>query len=565
MRSTTATRVLALVPVLMALVVAAAPEAPAHEGHDHGAPPLPVSKSIAPRADASSADFEAVVVARDRTLVIHLDTFRTNEPVEGAAIEIDTPAGVLKPKPVAKEPGTYAVAAPFVATPGRYDLAVTLDVNGTVDILAATLVIPSLLPKEADVRVTSWLTDPAFAESVKRHIIETSSSNWTMLVFAFIAGAVLTRLLWPRRIRQSAAGVLVAFALVAAGADHALAEAAAPVARADIGRDIAQRFPDGALFVPKPTQRILAVRTIFTEDREHRRTVEMPGRIVPSPNASGLVQASVGGRLFPPDGGFKALGTRVKAGDTLAHVRPPLPLADALTIAEQSREIDQRISILARRVERLRSIEQVIAKSQLEEAELELAGLRIRRASLDRGRLDSEALVAPVDGVLAMSNAVAGQIAEPNAVIFQIVDPDQLWIEALSYDAPTLRGGARGQLPNGRTLELVHVGTGLADRNQATPAHFSITGGSAGLRAGQFLTVFAATADTRRGVAVPREAVLRGSNGQSLVFEHSNAERFVPRDVRIEPLDGANVLIVAGIEPGRRIVTQGAELLNQIR
>jgi membrane fusion protein, heavy metal efflux system len=66
-------------------------------------------------------------------------------------------------------------------------------------------------------------------------------------------------------------------------------------------------------------------------------------------------------------------------------------------------------------------------------------------------------------------------------------------------------------------------------------------------------------------VAVPREAVLRGSNGQSLVFEHSNPERFVPREVRVEPLDGAKVLIVAGVEPGRRIVTQGAELLNQIR
>jgi hypothetical protein len=64
---------------------------------------------------------------------------------------------------------------------------------------------------------------------------------------------------------------------------------------------------------------------------------------------------------------------------------------------------------------------------------------------------------------------------------------------------------------------------------------------------------------------VPREAVLRGANGQSLVYEHTNAERFVAREVRVEPLDGAHVLIVAGIAPGRRIVTQGAELLNQIR
>ncbi len=44
--------------------------------------------------------------------------------------------------------------------------------------------------------------------------------------------------------------------------------------------------------------------------------------------------------------------------------------------------------------------------------------------------------------------------------------------------------------------------------------------------------------EKRTGIAVPRTSVLRGSNGQSLVYEHTNAERFVPREVRTEPLDG---------------------------
>jgi len=79
------------------------------------------------------------------------------------------------------------------------------------------------------------------------------------------------------------------------------------------------------------------------------------------------------------------------------------------------------------------------------------------------------------------------------------------------------------------------------------------------------MTVLATTTDERTGIAVPREAVLRGANGQSIIYEHSNAERFVPREVRIEQLDAARVLIIAGVEPGKRIVTQGAELLNQIR
>lgn len=553
---------LRVLQVLIACLVFATSGGRAHEGHDHGAPPPPVSKTIAPRIDASSGDFEVVVVARGDQMVVHLDSFRTNEPIDGAELEIDTPAGVLTPKPIAKEPGTYAVTAPFLAKPGTYDLAITVNARGTVDILAATLTIPESGGSSADGgQKTTGVVNSAIAREVRRQIAGASGDVWVYLVLGFIAGIAAARLPWRRRPKQ-VQGILLAFAaiaLVTAGPVHAESKAGSR------GRDIAQRFPDGALFVPKPTQRLLGLRTVFTEDGEHRRTVELPGRVVPSPNASGLVQASVGGRLFPANGGFKSLGTTVKAGDVLAYVRPPLSLADASAQAQQARELDQQISIVSRKVERLRSIERVIARGQLEDAELELKGLTTRRATLDRVKSEPEALVAPVDGVLASANAVAGQMAEPNAVIFQIIDPNRLWIEALSYDAQTLVGGARGQLPDGRTIALEHAGTGFADRNQAIPVHFSITDGSAGLRAGQFLTVLATTADVRRGIAVPREAVLRGSNGQSLVYEHSNAERFVPREVRIEPLDGAHVLIVAGIEAGRRVVTQGAELLGQIR
>ena len=89
----------------------------AHEGHDHGAPPPPVSVTIAPRADASSADFELVAIARSAKLRIYLDTFRGNEPVEGAEIEVDGPGGTVKA--TATPDGAYALDAPWLARPGR--------------------------------------------------------------------------------------------------------------------------------------------------------------------------------------------------------------------------------------------------------------------------------------------------------------------------------------------------------------------------------------------------------------------------------------------------------------
>ncbi len=554
MRSSIAHKV-ALALLTLVLVVAVAP-AHAHEGHDHGAPPPPVSSTIAPRADASSTDFEIVLIARGDKLAVFLDTFRENQPVDGAAIEIDALGSVLTP--IADGPGSYSVAAPFLAKPGSYDLAMTVSANGIVDILTATLKIPEESRKPAGGRLFPGI-DPATAQEVGARSVSENAPWLIAVALGFLGGVLATT--WFGRRRRAIAGLIVSGVLPFAFASDGSAAEPATFAV----RDVSQRFADGALFVPKPTQRILGLRTIFTETKPHRGSIELPGRVIPDPNASGLVQASVGGRLVPPAGGFKPLGTRVKTGDILAYVRPPIASADLTTQQQQSRELEQQISVVARKVERFRTIQQVIAKSQLEDAELELKGLQARRANLERANKEPEPLLTPVDGVIAASNAVAGQMAEPNSIIFQIVDPSRLWVEALSFEPQVMSGAAQGLFSGGRAVDLVHVGTGLADRNQSVPIHFAIKSDSAGLRAGQFMTVLATTSDERTGIAVPREAVLRGANGQNIVYEHSNAERFVPREVRIEQLDALRVLIIAGVGPARRIVTQGAELLNQIR
>jgi membrane fusion protein, heavy metal efflux system len=249
----------------------------------------------------------------------------------------------------------------------------------------------------------------------------------------------------------------------------------------------------------------------------------------------------------------------------MALVQPAISAADVTTQQQQARELDQNIALVQRRLERLRPIANVIARSQIEDAELELKGLKERRANLDRAPREPERLLAPVDGVVAAAQATPGQVVEVNAIIFQIVNPDRLWIEALTFDALAGAKTATARLNDGRALKLDYQGTGFADRNQAIPIHFAVNESTRGLRMGQLLTVLAETEETRTGIAVPRTAVVRAGNGLSIVYEHANAERFVPREVRVEPLDAERVLVISGLEPSKRIVTQGVELLNQIR
>src|ERR1700712_4714974 len=121
--------------------------AAAHEGHEHAAaPPLP--SAIAPRGEAFSDAFELVAVSRGGTLTLHLDRFRTNEPVPDARIEIETPEGARAAIPAGE--GTYALPAPCLAKPGRHDVLATVSAGETVDVLSLGLTVPAAPHAAAD-------------------------------------------------------------------------------------------------------------------------------------------------------------------------------------------------------------------------------------------------------------------------------------------------------------------------------------------------------------------------------------------------------------------------------
>ena len=543
----------------------------AHEGHDHGAPPPPVSTTIAPRVEASSLVFEAVVIARGAELQVYVDTFDTNAPVAGAAVEMDTPSGVITGTETA--PGVYAFSAPWVATPGSYDLAITVIADAGFDVLVGSLTIPAP-PPAAVVEVNAAAAIGASVLGDLRARLETRDLTLAAAAAIGLLVGVFGMLLLRRNRRPVAhakiAALLVALLLIPPSQGQAevgaasAANAALPMPAAAT-RDVAQRFPDGAIFVPKGTQRVLGIRTLVTETALHGRRIELPGRIIPDPNASGYVQASLEGRLVAPPGGFPQLGSLVKAGQIVAIVEPTIGAVDLADRQQQIREIEQELQLVTRRLDRRKQLESVVAQTEIEELEIEQESLIAQRDALVSLTDVSENLIAPVDGVIAAGQAIAGQIASPGVTVYEIVDPGRFWVEALSYRSEALGLEAVAVFADGSTIDLAYQGTGLADQGQAVPVRFSVVGDAAGLRAGQLLRVIATTPAEHEGIVVPRDAVLRGANGQLVVYVKTNAERFVQREVRVEPLDGDTVLVVAGLEVGMRVVAEGAELLNQIR
>ncbi|HXZ17195.1 MAG TPA: HlyD family efflux transporter periplasmic adaptor subunit, partial [Roseiarcus sp.] len=162
---------------------------------------------------------------------------------------------------------------------------------------------------------------------------------------------------------------------------------------------------------------------------------------------------------------------------------------------------------------------------------------------------------------------VAGQVVQAQDVLFQIVDPGSLWVEAYDYgdnDPATLKDASAVGAGNA-AMKLTLQGWSRTLQQQATVLNFSISDPAASLRIGQPVTVTAQRGENTTGVIIDRDAVVRGGNGEAIVWRHGEPEYFEARPVRTEPFDATHVIVAAGLADGDRIVVRGAELINQVR
>ncbi|WP_232479119.1 efflux RND transporter periplasmic adaptor subunit, partial [Roseomonas rosulenta] len=331
--------------------------------------------------------------------------------------------------------------------------------------------------------------------------------------------------------------------------------------------DTPRRQPDGSVFVPKPTQHLLGLRAVTATRSEAPVVLRLIGQVIPDPNASGRVQAAEAGRIEPPDEGFPVLGQRVERGQILGHVVPVIAAQDRAGVRASIADLDAQIVITEARLRRLTALTGTVAAREISDARAELDGLRQRRAANLPAVTGREPILAPASGVLSVVRVTAGQVVEAREPLFDIVDPARLWVEAIAFDPTAVAEvtGATAVTSAGQPLRLAFVGRGLALRQQALPLQFRIEEAPAGLAIGQPVTVMVQTPRRLAGIALPAEAVVRSAEGPPIVFEMPGAERFVPRPVRVQPLDARRVLVTAGLEPGMRVVTEAAGLVAQVR
>ena len=328
-----------------------------------------------------------------------------------------------------------------------------------------------------------------------------------------------------------------------------------------------QRLADGSLFVPKPVQHQLGLRTQPVHIAELAATVELNGQIIPDPETSGRVQAMFAGSVIPGPKGMPTAGRKVAKGEVLVYLRPISGGIERGNQKASLAELEAQLAIAKGKMKRFEQLEGAVPQKEIEAARIEHSALQQRRAYV-RASIDSaEPLVAPAAGIISASHhLLAGQVVDAKEVLFEIVDPARLAVEALAYDvgiAKTLVSASA--LADQTALDLKFVGGGQQLREQALPLLFRITNRNAAVAVGQPVKVIVRTEQGVKGAAVPRTALTKVGAGETAVWVHTEAEGFVARRIRHQSLDAANVAILDGLHDGDRVVTIGAGLLSQAR
>jgi membrane fusion protein, heavy metal efflux system len=555
----------------------------AHEGRDHDAPPQ-LNLPVAPRVIAVTPNYELVGVLSGRgRLTIFLHRFETGEPVRNAKLTVSTDNSDVEA--VAKEDGVFEVSAAWLAGGQPIDILFKLT-----------------LPDDEDI-LTGRLDGASRAQTVTGRV-SASPGQTRQVVYvgigALMTGALVALLVMgalARRQRRATASAEVQdetqpepdatpivkrlqkaslFVPLTAASALWLANPTTlkaqeirkePSVPATMATDQPQRMLDGTLFVPTATQHLLSVRTILTTERKSPRTVRLVGTVIADPNSFGRVQSGHAGRIDAPEGGLAYVGKRVQKDDLLAYLTHHIEAYNKGSLQGEIAELEARIALQENKLALYRKHPEVIPAVKIVEAEGELRALRQKRSELLPTLSNREEIRAPINGVISTASVVPGQVVDAREVVFEIVDPSRFWVEAIAHDPSVIANlsQAIAVTNGGERLALEFVGAGLSLKQQAAPLTFRVTQVSPSLSIGKPVTVILQSAVELKGIVLPASSVVRASSGLWVVWVKTEPERFEPNIVRHEPLDGQRVVVLAGLKPDLRVVTEGATLINQIR
>lgn len=352
-------------------------------------------------------------------------------------------------------------------------------------------------------------------------------------------------------------------------------------------------------------QWLIKMKLAKAEPQYVARQITSTGRVVPAARNQAVVAPPVGGILS--GGQLPRVGQQVSRGQVLAVLSQRPTAAESAQIAASNAQLrieQARIDAERRRLgqaaneaqvrlnqakieyERAQRLYERKAYSlrQLQAAEADYKAAQANYAAATEqskalggpaaslgsvGVQTSYSVSAPISGVVVKVSKAMGEQVAPGEQIVEIVNLDTVWVEAPIFerDLSFLSRQAKPVFttpayPGSEfTGNILDIGAVIDEQSRATTVTFEVPNRDRTLRIGMQANVRIDAGEGQEAIVVPKEAVLE-HEGKKIVYVLLSGEEFQRREVTVGDELGDKVALLSGVEPGERVVTQGAYQLK---
>jgi RND family efflux transporter MFP subunit len=312
--------------------------------------------------------------------------------------------------------------------------------------------------------------------------------------------------------------------------------------------------------------------------------LRMPGVVQANGYKEVAVTSLVSGRVTQVGA---VLGQRVNRGEAIATVYSP-ELADAQTAFIVARADQVAHGQRQTRTQRLTAIgaasreelEALEAERAMHDAAVEKARARLILLGIPEERTQRLAgpqdvvttfdVRAPLDGVITQRTANPGLNVDPATPLFTIVDLSTVWVIADLYqrDFAKVRVGSPAAITTaaypGLTLQgrVSYIDPQIQPETRTAKLRIEVPNRSEQLRLGMYVDVNVGES-TGQAVLVPKAAVqVVGADQVVYVASPDHPGRFSERKIEAGTPVGDRVAVLAGLQPGDVVVTNGGSYLR---
>ncbi|MBM3298170.1 MAG: efflux RND transporter periplasmic adaptor subunit [Candidatus Aminicenantes bacterium] len=344
----------------------------------------------------------------------------------------------------------------------------------------------------------------------------------------------------------------------------------------------------GAISFLKEQQWLVPFMTSLIEKRPMRKTALVHGKVIPRAGGRVVISSPFSGMVVGTDGaGIPVPGMDVAEGDSLALI---LPNPEATTAASLKAQVDMLSKMVgkaekeAKRLEGLfldkavsqRDYDDALTLYAIKQSELALARkqldlYRSQQTATFRAKKSGEGFMirAPFSGRISESFVAAKQYVQAGDPLLVLANLDAAWIRlnvppalVASLVAPLDILIQKEGDPEKFGLviapdDMLLIGGEVHEGTRTVPVTIEVPSSVHALILGSYVTGEIGMGNPVETLAIEEGAVIE-DDGVPVCYVQAGGETFIKRPLTLGIRHGGFVQVLSGLEPGERVVSEGA-------